>query len=92
MPFCIPLLWMKAVVPFEQMFEIDFRFCWLLPFIVAAYVISGGIKGFYTDALQAVICFVCMLFLLFWFTSRWISGLLRLIRKLSIWHLSTREI
>jgi SSS family solute:Na+ symporter len=36
--------------------------------IVAAYVITGGIKSvMYTDAFQAVIMFLCMLFLLVWF-------------------------
>ena len=34
--------------------------------MIAAYVIAGGMKGvMYTDALQAVIMFACMLFLLF---------------------------
>ena len=36
--------------------------------IIASYVIAGGMKGvMYTDALQAVIMFVCMVFLMIWF-------------------------
>ena len=35
--------------------------------IIAAYVIAGGMKGvMYTDALQGVIMFICMFFLLYW--------------------------
>ena len=57
----------------EQMFHIDLHLALLIfTLIVAAYVITGGIKGvLYTDALQAVIMFACMLFLLFWFTKSW---------------------
>lgn len=51
----------------EQIFQIDFNVALLiLTLIVAAYVIAGGMKGvMYTDALQGVIMFVCLFFLLF---------------------------
>ncbi len=52
--------------------------------IVAAYVITGGIKGvLYTDALQAVIMFACMLFLLFWFYRVMDMGFIEANRKLT---------
>lgn len=69
MPLYAAVVMKGGAVFIEQMFDIDLHVA-LLAFtlIVAAYVISGGIKGvLYTDALQAVIMFVCMLFLLFWF-------------------------
>lgn len=69
MPLYAAVVMKGGAVFIEQMFDIDLHIA-LLAFtlIVAAYVISGGIKGvLYTDALQAVIMFVCMLFLLFWF-------------------------
>lgn len=48
-------------------FQIDFNISLLIfTLVIAAYVIAGGMKGvMYTDALQAVIMFGCMLFLLF---------------------------
>lgn len=51
----------------EQIFQIDFNISLLIfTLVIAAYVIAGGMKGvMYTDALQAVIMFACMLFLLF---------------------------
>ncbi|MDR3308326.1 MAG: sodium:solute symporter family protein, partial [Tannerella sp.] len=53
----------------EQMFHLDYNVALLVfTLIVAAYVITGGIKGvMYTDAFQAVIMFACMFFLLIWF-------------------------
>ena len=52
--------------------------------IVAAYVITGGIKGvLYTDALQAVIMFACMLFLLFWFYHIMDMGFIEANQKLT---------
>ena len=69
MPLYAAVVMKGGAVFIEQMFDIDLHIA-LLAFtlMVAAYVISGGIKGvLYTDALQAVIMFVCMLFLLFWF-------------------------
>jgi len=69
MPLYAAVVMKGGAVFIEQMFDIDLHVALLVfTLIVAAYVISGGIKGvLYTDALQAVIMFVCMLFLLFWF-------------------------
>ncbi|MDR1335577.1 MAG: sodium:solute symporter family protein, partial [Tannerella sp.] len=69
MPLYAAVVMKGGAVFIEQMFHIDLHLA-LLAFtlIVAAYVITGGIKGvLYTDALQAVIMFACMLFLLFGF-------------------------
>ena len=69
----------------EQMFHIDLHLALLIfTLIVAAYVITGGIKGvLYTDALQAVIMFACMLFLLFWFYRVMDMGFIEANRKLT---------
>jgi SSS family solute:Na+ symporter len=69
MPLYAAVVMKGGAVFVEQMFRIDFDIALLIfTLIVAAYVIPGGIKGvMYTDALQAVIMFACMLFLLFWF-------------------------
>jgi SSS family solute:Na+ symporter len=69
MPLYAAVVMKGGAVFIEQMFHIDLHLALLIfTLIVAAYVISGGIKGvLYTDALQAVIMFICMLFLLFWF-------------------------
>lgn len=69
MPLYAAVVMKGGAVFIEQMFDMDLHVALLIfTLIVAAYVISGGIKGvLYTDALQAVIMFVCMLFLLIWF-------------------------
>lgn len=69
MPLYAAVVMKGGAVFIEQMFNMDLHIALLIfTLIVAAYVISGGIKGvLYTDALQAVIMFVCMLFLLVWF-------------------------
>lgn len=69
MPLYAAVVMKGGAVFIEQMFNMDLHVALLIfTLIVAAYVISGGIKGvLYTDALQAVIMFVCMLFLLVWF-------------------------
>lgn len=85
MPLYTAVVMKGGAVFIEQMFEIDFHVA-LLAFtlIVAAYVISGGIKGvLYTDALQAVIMFVCMLFLLFWFYKSMDLGFVEANKQLS---------
>lgn len=85
MPLYTAVVMKGGAVFIEQMFEIDFHVA-LLAFtlIVAAYVISGGIKGvLYTDALQAVIMFLCMLFLLFWFYKSMDLGFVEANKKLS---------
>ncbi|MDR2473635.1 MAG: sodium:solute symporter family protein [Tannerella sp.] len=69
MPLYTAVVMKGGAVFIEQMFQIDYHVSLLIfTLIVAAYVITGGIKGvLYTDAFQAVIMFLCMLFLLVWF-------------------------
>ena len=69
MPLYAAVVMKGGAVFIEQMFNIDLHIALLVfTLIVAAYVITGGIKGvLYTDALQAIIMFCCMFFLLFWF-------------------------
>ena len=72
MPLYAAVVMKGGAVFIEQLFGIDYHIA-LLAFtlIVAAYVITGGIKGvLYTDALQAVIMFACMLLLLFLFYNK----------------------
>lgn len=68
MPLYAAVVMKGGAVFIEQIFDVDYHLALLVfTLIIAAYVIAGGIKGvMYTDALQAVIMFVCMLFLLFW--------------------------
>ena len=69
MPIYTAVVMKGGAVFIEQIFHIDLNLALLIfTLIVAAYVITGGIKGvMYTDAMQAVIMFICMFFLLFWF-------------------------
>jgi SSS family solute:Na+ symporter len=69
MPLYAAVVMKGGAVFLEQIFHVDYDLALLLfTLIVAAYVIPGGIKGvMYTDALQAVIMFFCILFLMFWF-------------------------
>ncbi len=68
---CMPLyaaaVLRGGVFCMQEVFGIDFHLALLIfTIIVASYVIAGGMKGvMYTDALQAVIMFVCMAFLVF---------------------------
>lgn len=66
MPLYTAVVMKGGAVFLEQMFNIDYNIALLVfTLIVAAYVITGGIKGvMYTDAFQAVIMFLCMLFML----------------------------
>ena len=59
MPLYAAVVMKGGAVFIEQMFHIDLHPALLIfTLIVAAYVITGGIKGvLYTDALQAVIMF-----------------------------------
>ncbi|MDR1561723.1 MAG: sodium:solute symporter family protein [Dysgonamonadaceae bacterium] len=69
MPLYAAVVMKGGAVFIEEAFGIDYNFA-LLSFtlIVAAYVISGGIKGvLYTDALQGIIMFLSTSFLLMWF-------------------------
>ncbi|MDR1222321.1 MAG: sodium:solute symporter family protein [Tannerella sp.] len=69
MPLYTAVVMKGGAVFLEQMFDVDYHLALLIfTLIVAAYVIPGGIKSvMYTDAFQAVIMFLCMLFLLIWF-------------------------
>ncbi len=69
MPLYAAVVMKGGAVFVEQMFQVDYDFALLVfTLVVAAYVISGGLKGvMYTDALQAVIMVICMGFMLFWF-------------------------
>ena len=68
MPLYAAVVMKGGAVFIEQIFQIDFNISLLIfTLVIAGYVIAGGMKGvMYTDALQAVIMFGCMLFLLFW--------------------------
>ncbi|MEG1685727.1 MAG: sodium:solute symporter family protein, partial [Bacteroides sp.] len=68
MPLYAAVVMKGGAVFIEEIFCIDFNISLLIfTLVIAAYVIAGGMKGvMYTDALQAVIMFGCMLFLLFW--------------------------
>jgi len=68
MPLYTAVVMKGGAVFIEQIFQIDFNISLLIfTLVIAAYVIAGGMKGvMYTDALQAVIMFVCMLFLILW--------------------------
>ena len=67
MPLYAAVVMKGGAVFIEQIFQIDFNVSLLIfTLVIAAYVIAGGMKGgMYTEALQAVIMFGCMLFLLF---------------------------
>jgi SSS family solute:Na+ symporter len=68
MPLYAAVVLKGGAVFIEEIFGLDFYLALLIfTLIIAAYVIAGGMKGvMYTDALQGVIMFVCMLFLLLW--------------------------
>jgi len=69
MPLYTAVVMKGGAVFLEQIFAIDYHIALLVfTLIVAAYVITGGIKSvMYTDAFQAVIMFCCMFFLLIGF-------------------------
>src|SRR5574344_79219 len=66
MPIYAAVVMKGGAVFLEEIFHVDYNVSLLIfTLVIAAYVIAGGIKGvMYTDALQAVIMFVCMLFLI----------------------------
>ncbi|NDW11513.1 sodium:solute symporter family protein [Bacteroides sp. 214] len=69
MPLYAAVVMKGGAVFIEQIFQIDFNIALLIfTLVVSAYVLAGGIKGvMYTDAMQAMIMFSCMLFLLYGF-------------------------
>ncbi|OAV72148.1 Pantothenate permease [Bacteroidales bacterium Barb4] len=85
MPLYAAVVMKGGAVFVEQMFHIDYDLALLIfTLIVAAYVIPGGLKGvMYTDALQAVIMFLSMLFLLFWFYRTLDMGFVEANRELT---------
>ena len=85
MPLYAAVVMKGGAVFIEQTFHIDLHLSLLIfTLIVAAYVITGGIKGvLYTDALQAIIMFTCMLFLLFWFYRTMDMGFIEANQKLT---------
>lgn len=69
MPLYAAVVLKGGAVFIEQMFGVDYNVAlFIFTLVISAYVITGGMKGvMYTDALQAVIMFLCMAFLLVWF-------------------------
>ena len=69
MPLYAAVVMKGGSVFIEQIFHINYHTALLIfTVIVAAYVITGGIRGvLYTDALQGIIMFLSMLLLLVWF-------------------------
>ena len=68
MPIYAAVVMKGGAVFLEEIFHVDYNISLLIfTLVIAAYVIAGGIKGvMYTDALQAVIMFVCMIFLIYY--------------------------
>ena len=69
MPLYAAVVLKGGAVFIEQIFQVNYNIALLIfTLVIAAYVITGGMKGvMYTDALQAIIMFLCMAFLLIWF-------------------------
>ena len=72
MPLYTAVVMKGGAVFIEKMFNIDYNVALLVfTIVVAAYVITGGIRGvLYTDAFQAIIMFVFMLLLLIIFYNK----------------------
>ena len=85
MPIYAAVVMKGGAVFIEQIFDINLDLALLLfTIVVATYVITGGIKGvMYTDAMQAIIMFVCMLFMLFWFYNIMDLGIVEANEKLT---------
>lgn len=69
MPLYAAAVLKGGAVFIEQIFGINYHMALVIfTIVIAAYVVAGGMKGvMYTDALQALIMFVCMFFLVIWF-------------------------
>jgi SSS family solute:Na+ symporter len=69
MPLYAAVVMKGGAVFIEEIFRIDYNIALLVfTLVVAAYVISGGIKSvLYTDALQGIIMFLSLTALLVWF-------------------------
>lgn len=85
MPLYAAVVLKGGAVFIEQIFNIDYNIALLIfTLVISAYVIAGGMKGvMYTDALQAVIMFICMAFLLIWFYKELGVGFVEGNRQLS---------
>ncbi|MDR0349096.1 MAG: sodium:solute symporter family protein [Tannerella sp.] len=85
MPLYAAVVMKGGAVFIEQMFKVDLDFALLVfTLVVAAYVITGGLKGvMYTDAMQASIMVICMVFLVFWFYQTAGKGFTEANRELS---------
>lgn len=68
MPIYASVVMKGGAVFLEQIFHVDYNVSLLIfTLVIATYVIAGGIKSvMYTDALQAVIMFLCMLFMVYY--------------------------
>jgi len=68
MPLYAAVVLKGGAVFIEHIFEIDYNIAlFIFTLVIAAYVITGGLKGvMYTDALQGVIMVVSIMFLLVW--------------------------
>lgn len=69
MPIYAAVVMKGGAVFVEQVFDMDMNIAlFIFTVVVAIYVITGGIKGvLYTDALQGIIMFASLLFILVWF-------------------------
>ena len=85
MPLYAAVVMKGGAVFIERMFDMDFNVALLIfTFVIATYVITGGIKGvLYTDAMQAGIMFSCMFFLLIWFYHTLDMGFIEANEKLT---------
>lgn len=72
MPLYAAVVLKGGAVFVEQIFHMDYNLSlFLFTLFIAIYVISGGIKGvMYTDTAQAVIMFLCMALLLYFFYGK----------------------
>lgn len=85
MPIYAAVVMKGGAVFIEQVFNLDINIAlFIFTVVVAIYVISGGIKGvLYTDALQSMIMFASLLFILVWFYKIMDIGFLEANRKLT---------
>ena len=85
MPIYAAVVMKGGAVFIEQVFSMDMDVALLIfTVIVAIYVISGGIKGvLYTDALQGIIMFISLLFILIWFYKSMDMGFIEANRNLT---------
>lgn len=85
MPLYAAVVMKGGAVFIEQVFDMDMNIAlFIFTVVVAIYVITGGIKGvLYTDALQGIIMFVSLLFILIWFYKIMDMGFIEANRNLT---------